>query len=108
MLHGDIMQALVLGMCTTTAACAGYDIRATDGRVMHQGSWNDLSPTILASATHDLACDRVTDVIHPGRQLFSAEGCGRRATYAIVRVRGERRALLVGRVPLEPGDRGGR
>jgi hypothetical protein len=91
-------RALAIGALLLAAGCAGADVRATDGRLVHQSSWSDFRPTIEASAAHDLGCRELR--LEAAPTLYIAEGCGRRATYSITLGDGAPQAILVGLVPL--------
>jgi hypothetical protein len=99
MRNASTTRAVAVGTFLAAAACGGYDIRATDGRIVHQSSWGDWQETIRASGARDLACDSVT-VGLASTDLYTAEGCGYRATYGINVRRGEDQAILVGLTPL--------
>jgi hypothetical protein len=83
--------------------------RATDGSlhqdwpVVPSGSGADAHEAAIASAAHDLPCDRRRIVVVDERNLI-LEGCGQRITYQTVGDMTEngRRYLLVGRIPI-PG-----
>ena len=90
------------------------EFEATDGS--HTDAWSDWeSPAAvsdaqikatLASATHDIPCDKASIAVVPGTN--TVEGCGQRVTYQVVAVepqaiagkRVHRRFMLIGRVPL--------
>jgi hypothetical protein len=97
------VSLLAIGALLPAAACHSYDVRASDGGVVHQSSWDDWAPTVKASGAHDLACDAVR--VYPvTRDLRAAEGCGRRAIYGIHDhdTSGGFEAVLISVLPLDP------
>ncbi len=97
--------SLALAAVIGAVACGGYDdgkFIASDGQTLPQASYSEWEPPIRWSGAHDLACplgsvtaQRLT------RDLFAADGCGQRATYAIRSVVEGQRIVLIAKVALD-------
>ncbi len=74
-----------IGLC---AACGGYAVTATDGRIFQESATmpDSISSALLASASRDLPCgSEGLDVtrLDPDRQ-YQVTGCGRRVLYRVL------------------------